>query len=407
MKRERIPYGLILLAAFALSLAAGCANDGGRGSPPKVPAGLRAAFAARLDSLAAEAGIPGASAAFILPDGAFAAFAWGLADSASGAPMTTGTRIICGSIGKTWLGATAAGLAADGVIDLDAPLSRYLGAKPWFSRLPNANDLTLRRLMNHASGVPDHLDRPEYMEALRGVVACGDPDSVFTHEQLVSYVLDLEPLHPAGGDFRYADMNYILAGLAVEAATGEVYDEMMRGNLTRIIGLKSTGPTVSRYLEGLACGYLEADNVFGLPAVTLADDGFLNHNPAVEWTGGGVVTTPGDLARWARMLWSGRLLGPEATAELLRGHPRDPGDPALGDYGLAVFIDRDSIGRRLHHSGWYPGYNSIVAHWPEIDLTLALQINRDHDTRLREIHAALADLLAERTGAAKKSRKAA
>ena len=58
-------------------------------------------------------------------------------------------------------------------------------------------------------------------------------------------------------------------------------------------------------------------------------------------------------------------------------------------------IDQDARGRILLHSGWYPGYHSQAAHWPDLDLTLALQINRDHDSQLREIHAALADLLTE------------
>ena len=384
---------LILAAAFAILLAAGCSQTPDKAAASRVPDDLRAAFASRLDSLATEAGIPGANVAFILPDGGLAAFAWGLADSIGGKQMTSASRMISGSVGKTWFAATTVQLALDGVIDLDAPLATYLGDKPWFDRLPNSGDLTLRRLMNHASGMPDHLAQPAFLSDLRSMLARGDPDTVFTHEELISYVLDLEPLHPAGGLFRYTDTNYILSGLAVEAATGRAYDEMMRENLTAAIGLDSTGPTSSRYLEGMACGHVSDDNPFGLPTRTLGDDGFLNHNPAMEWTGGGVVTTPTDLARWVRMLWSGELLGEAGLAELLRGRLLDLDDPVKGSYGLAVFMDAGEHGRRFSHSGWYPGYHTLAAYWPDRNVTLVVQINRDHDSQLREIHAALADLL--------------
>jgi len=384
---------LILAAAFAILLAAGCSQTPDKAAASRVPDDLRAAFASRLDSLATAAGIPGASAAFILPDGGLASFAWGLADSVGAKPMTTSSRMISGSVGKTWFAATVVKLALGGEIDLDAPLATYLGDEPWFSHLPNSGDLTLRRLMNHASGMPDHLEQPAFLSDLRGMLACGNPDTVFSHEDLIGYVLDLEPLHPAGGLFRYTDTNYILSGLAVEAAAGRAYDQMLRENLTAAIGLDSTAPTSSRYLEGMACGHVSDDNPFGLPTRTLGDDGFLNHNPALEWTGGGVVTTPTDLARWTRMLWSGELLGEAGMEDLLRGCLLDPDDPAKGSYGLAVFMDAGEHGRRFSHGGWYPGYHTLAAYWPDRDVTLAVQINRDHDSQLREIHAALADLL--------------
>ena len=380
-----------LTLLLLILLLAGC---GGATNDAEAPPALQQAFAARLDSLATAAGLPGANAAFRLADGRIGAAAFGLADSTTGRVMTPGTRMLAGSIGKTWVAGVVVQLAHEGVLDLDAPVSSLLGDRPWFDRLPNGPDLTLRLLMNHDSGMPDHLDQQAYLDDVRALVAPGaDPDATIAHEALIGYVLDLEPLHPAGRGFRYTDTNYILAGLAIEAATGHDYDDLMRERLAAPLGLTATEPQ-RRTAAGLACGHTTTDNVFGLPPRLLADDGFMTHNPAIEWTGGGVVSTPRDLVRWAALLWGGKLPGAgDYLPELLRGPPQDPDDPSAGRYGLAVFIDETDHGARLSHTGWYPGYHSMVAYWPDAGVAVALQINRDHDTQLREIHAALAELL--------------
>ncbi|HVH11731.1 MAG TPA: serine hydrolase domain-containing protein, partial [Longimicrobium sp.] len=44
-------------------------------------------------------------------------------------------------------------LVQEGRMELDAPVARYLGDQPWFTRLPKAADVTVRMLMNHTSGI--------------------------------------------------------------------------------------------------------------------------------------------------------------------------------------------------------------------------------------------------------------
>jgi hypothetical protein len=48
------------------------------------------------------------------------------------------------------------------------------------------------------------------------------------------------------------------------------------------------------------------------------------------------------------------------------------------------------------HSGWYPGYHTMVRYWPDHDTLVAVQINRDYDSHLREVAAALAELVLPR-----------
>ncbi len=153
----------------------GIETDAGRGLRPSwwilllalfwLPAHTSAAasdlheqFLATLDGLRAEHGFPGATAAYVLlPDGATGVAATGFSDLETKTPMTVRSRMLAASIGKTFVGATMVALAREGCLDLDAPLSRYLSQRPWFTRLPNHASITLRHLLNHTSGLTDHV----------------------------------------------------------------------------------------------------------------------------------------------------------------------------------------------------------------------------------------------------------
>jgi D-alanyl-D-alanine carboxypeptidase len=65
--------------------------------------------------------------------------------------------MLAASIGKSFVAATCVSLAREGVLDLDRPVAYWLGEYTWFDRLPNHDIITLRQLLNHTSGLPDHV----------------------------------------------------------------------------------------------------------------------------------------------------------------------------------------------------------------------------------------------------------
>ena len=133
--------------------------------------------------------------------------------------MTPDMRMGSGSIGKTYVAAVALQLAMSGELDLDAPVSTWLGGEAWFSRVPNHADLTVRNLLNHTAGmIQPYFEDPDFAVRLGEVFR--DPDAYMTPEEFIAEtVLDAEPLFPAGGGYHYSDVHYTLAGLAIEEAT--------------------------------------------------------------------------------------------------------------------------------------------------------------------------------------------
>jgi D-alanyl-D-alanine carboxypeptidase len=114
-------------------------------------------FQSALDAFQKQYGFPGATVAYVLQDGTAGVAATGVADIEAGTPMTVQSRMLSASLGKTFVGATAVALAREGILDLDIPVSRWLVDRQWFTRLPNHDAITLRHLLTHSSGLPDHV----------------------------------------------------------------------------------------------------------------------------------------------------------------------------------------------------------------------------------------------------------
>jgi D-alanyl-D-alanine carboxypeptidase len=355
--------------------------------PPELPT-LEARFQGELDRLCQLYRFPGATAAFILPDGQQGGFATGYADREQSIPMRPDSLQLAGSVGKSFVSAVVLSLARDGTLGLDDKISKWLGGERWFRRLPNQSYITIRMLLSHSSGMPDHVRDERFISAVRRHVR-SDPDFHFSPEELVQFVLDKDALLAPGRGFSFSDTNYILAGMIVERATGSsYYGELTRRFLTPL-GLSLTGPADRRGLPSLAPGYVSGSNPFGLPRKTVSR-GMLVVNPITEWTGGGLVSNPQDLARWAKTLYEGKALKEPYLDDLL-------GSAASSRkgrrYALGVEIDNSELGPIYGHDGWFPGYRTKMAYFPDHRIAVAMQINTDDNVDERQWVLSLARTL--------------
>jgi D-alanyl-D-alanine carboxypeptidase len=330
---------------------------------------LRAAVQAYLDEWRAGAAFPGVSAGLVTRDGTVLGVVSGVASRTTPAPLGEDDLLMAGSVGKTFFAALAMQLVEAGRLDLDAPISRYLGTRPWFFRLPNAAGITVRMLMNHTSGLVRYEMHPRFTADLRA-----QPDRVWTPEEQIAYLLDAEPPFAAGQGWDYSDTNYIVLGMILEGLTeGTLYEEVERRFLTPL-GLARVVPTTTRRIEGLVQGYAGPRDPLGLPDEVLVDGVFVV-NPQFEWTGGGYATSARDLARWGQALYTGRAIAPALVARMTsESVPARLGPETR--YGLGVIVRPSTpIGLVWGHSGFFPGYQTELVHGVERSVTVALQIN--------------------------------
>jgi D-alanyl-D-alanine carboxypeptidase len=358
-------------------------------------------FQSALDAFQKQYGFPGATAAYVLQDGTIGVAATGFADIEAGTPMTAQSRMLSASIGKTFVGATVIALAREGILDLDIPVSRWLGDRQWFSRLPNHDAITLRHLLTHSSGLPDHVHLDNFANEVSR--KWRENDNTFPPESLIWFILDLPPLFEAGKGWAYTDTGYILIGLVIEKAAGRSYYDEIKERFLTPLGLTLTAPADSRFLTGLAAGYMAADNAFGFPRKTTTADGAMVWHPGLEWTGGGLVSNSRDLALWGTALFGGNAMSGPYLDELLNSVPISP-DTSDIQYGAGVGIYRTGpFGPVYGHGGWIPGYSSSLRYYVDHGIAIAFQINTDigivDDSTpvMREMEARLAEIVISAT----------
>lgn len=353
-----------------------------------VRADRMARFQALMEEFHAGGTFPGANAAVSLPDGTVLTIPVGEADTTLHLPMAPEARMPQGSVGKTYFAAVAMRLIGEGRLQLDARVSDYLGHLPWFSRIPNAESITVRHLMTHTSGVM----RYEFKEAFTRDLSA-DPDRRWSPEDLVAYVLDEEAAFAPGEGWEYSDTNFILLGMIVEEITGRACYDLIQEWLLDPLGLDDTVPNDSRVIPGIIQGYAGPENPFGGRDEVILPDGRFVINPQFEWAGGGFSSTAADLARWARALFSGKAVEPTLLDRMLDGVPARLGPETR--YGLGVIIRRTPLGLSYGHSGFFPGFITEMAYFPELDIAVAIQVNTSMGRSLGRSPVGVMNQLAE------------
>jgi D-alanyl-D-alanine carboxypeptidase len=329
---------------------------------------LETALQLKLDEWHKAGSFPGATLGVVLSNGESFGLAVGFSDRQTKKPMKPDDRMLAGSVGKTFAAATALQLVKERKINLDDKIEKYLGREPWFSRLPNAKEITVRQLMNHSSGLVRYEFKEQFTKDLTA-----NPDKVWKPAELVAYLLDEKPPFEAGKGWDYSDTNYIVLGMIIEKVTGRKFYHEANRRLVKPLKLTNTIPQDGPRLPSVVQGYAGPNNPFGGTDEMIVNGKFAI-NPQFEWTGGGYASTTHDLARWAKMIYEGRAFSPDLLPQVLEGVSA----PMLGretKYGLGVIIRKTAAGASYGHSGFFPGYMTDMMYFPEHKVAVAVQVN--------------------------------
>jgi len=320
---------------------------------------------ARVAAAVADGEVPGLSASLEPAGGPRIDVQAGLADPRERMPVGTDTRFLSGSVGKTITALVAVQLTEAGQLDLDAPVATWLSDRDWWDDLANHDALTLRMLLNHSAGVPDYLEDIDFFLAglTRG-------NRGYTPDERVGFIAGDAPNGEPGAHFSYSDTDYVLVGLIIEAATGQDFYDLAQDMVVRPLGMNRTQPLQGRDFADLAAGH--RGGLFGRKPTARA--GRLSSNLDHEWTGGGWVTTPGDLVTLYRSLGEdGRFA---AESAIMRSQINAFDADGTRGYGLGVYVRINPDGSyRLSHGGDFGGYRSAAIHDSGSGLTLAVQGN--------------------------------
>ena len=331
------------------------------------PTSLKDRLQAKFDELHKAGSFPGGTAGFVLADGTSFGIAVGVSDRTAKTPMKPTDRLLLGSVGKTYVSAVALQMIHEKRFSLDDTLDKFFAKDSWFPRIANASKITVRHLMTHTSGLVRYEFNPQFTKDLTA-----NPDKVWSGEDRLAYLFDAKPPFAPGEGWEYSDTNYIVLGMIIERVGKKPYYEQLKTRILTPHGLNDTVPADSRAVPGLTQGYAGEKNPFG-GSDEMIKDGKFAVNPQFEWTGGGLAVTALDLAKWGKLLYEGKAFAPEMLPKMLDGVPARLGPEAT--YGLGVIIRPSAHGITYGHSGFMPGYQTELVYFPDLNVSIAVQIN--------------------------------
>jgi D-alanyl-D-alanine carboxypeptidase len=352
MPSHVLPVRRATRGALVLLLAAGVvappAIVGAQGAPP---------LTVRLDTIAGsgivERRVVGLTAMVVRDGDTLLAKGYGKADVEWDVPMPFDAMFEVGSIAKQFTAVAILQLRDEGKLSLDDPITTWL---PDFDT--KGNTVTLRRLMDHTSGIAGITELPEF-----GVLRT---NLRFPRDSALA-LIDRQPFQfPTGTAQVYNNSAFILLGHVVEKASGMTYEDYVERRLFAPLGMtRSTDCNSSENVPRRAHGY-EVQN------------GVIRRAPTNvhTWTfaAGSLCSTAGDLVTWLQALHGGKVLSPRSYKEMTTPSTLADGTPLR--YGLGIGVGTDARGLRvIGHGGSIAGFAAEAAWYPDARMAVVVLMN--------------------------------
>jgi len=329
----------------------------------------------------------------------------GVRSLTTGAELSTSDYFRWASITKPMTSIVVLQLVEEGLLDLDATVSTYLG-EGWASGyvldgVDYGDVITIRQILDHTDGFAEFaFDLGFY------VLASTRLDTPFEPEEVIDWAVEQGPLYEPGTAYEYNTVGFIVAGLVIEEVTGNSAHIELRNRLFDpadaseiYLPPKESPPeqTINGYVQGdlkLALDFVPGFAVYTAEATVGAfyDISVIPQEVlrSVGWTGGGIEAQAEDLARVFRQQFTGALSDDMLTAFTT------PSD--FSNYGLGINVGEVDGYTVYSHGGGTPGFRSHAMYMPELDVTIAvsanlIQIEPDIESLASDIAAVIIDNL--------------
>lgn len=336
-------------SALTLAIAAGIALGGATlpaqpaprpADDPEVQGAIRL-FSAWMEGQIAYRGLPGVAVGVVADQELVWARGFGLADVEARRPMTPATRFRMASHSKLFTAIAIMQLREQGRLGLDDPVSKHL---PWFqvkAAAPDDPPITIEQLLTHASGLP------------REAGAHWTTHDFPTETEVRALLPGRQAAFSPEVRWKYSNLAYTLAGMVVEAVSGERWADYVQRHIFTPLGMTSS--SVDEPVPGLAVGYGRR-----MP------DGSREVMPFVDSRGmaaaTGITSTVEDMARFVSAQFrrgsrgGDRILSTASLREMHRVRMLE-NDWTRGQ-GIGFAVNRVANRLYLGHGGGYPGYTT-------------------------------------------------
>lgn len=264
-------------------------------------------------------------------------------------PQTTSFRIA--SVTKQFTASAILKLQEEGKLSANDKLSKYI---PDF---PRGDEVTLRHLLTHTSGIHNYTDEPDFLSRVTNATTT---EAII--EEIKKCPYDFEP----GAKWNYDNSGYILLGYIVEKVSGQSYGDFLRENFFLPLGMTNTG-VYRAHPPHEALGYSLGTN--GLTRALYWDP---------SWCGGAgaLSSTVEDLYRWNEGIFNGRVLDAASLATAFTPVKMSEGQVNWdAGYGCGWYVGHYRGLREISHDGLMSGFRSILLRMPDEKFTVDILVN--------------------------------
>jgi len=272
--------------------------------------------------------------------------AYGFADVSNKMPAANDTKYKVGSITEMFTSAIVFQLIEEKKLTLQTKL------KEFFPKIKNADKITIEAMLNHKSGIYDLTNDANFDQS---------KTKLQTRKDILDRLYSHEPALAPDSLAQVSSSNYLLLGYIIQDITKKTFKE----NVTQRI-IKPAGLTHTQYFNKI--------NTKKNEALSYAfADGHWEKETEIHETivgaSGGLQSTPGDLTKFIKALYDGKLIKPESLAEMTKI------DNGIGKGVFNfMFAERKFTGR----NGNIEGFRSVVGYYPKEQLGFSLILNGEN-----------------------------
>jgi serine beta-lactamase-like protein LACTB len=363
---SRLQVGMLVACAAvaALASAPGTRAQAVIPLPADRARAVERAVAAEMSRL----NIPGLSIAVATGDDLRLTAAYGLADLENFVPAKPDTVFRLASLSKAITATAVMLLAERGLLDLDAPIQKYVPSfpeKPW--------PLTARQLLAHQAGIRHYAEGE--MANPRHFASLTEALQLFKESPL---------LHEPGTKALYSSYGYNLLGCVIESASGMSFVEFVRQSILVPAGMTTTqADNHFEIIPNRAAGYFKDAS------------GRLRNSPLSDTSSkvpaGGLCGTAADMGRFAAAFLSGSIVKPETVQKMLTRQKTRDGK--LTGLGLGFVIGERGRRREAWCTGAAPKVSGTLYLRPDGRIAVVVLCNLESvPSPLMELARQVADI---------------
>lgn len=280
--------------------------------------------------------------------------AYGMADLEHDVPNTPSTVMEPGSVAKQFTATAVVLLALDGKLSLEDDVRKYIPELPEY-----AEPVTIRRLMNHTSGLRD-------WGSVAGIEGWPRTRRAHTHTHVLDILSRQKELNYRPGDYySYTNSGFNLQAMLVERVSGMGFADFSRERIFEPLGMTRTEwrDDFNRVVKDRAVAYRPVPGGAWSMLMPFED---VHGN-------GGLLTTVEDMLKFTQNLETGALGGPRYLEEMHRQGVLNSGQVIT--YASGLVVNEYKGVRQVQHSGSTAGYRGHLARFPDQGVAVAVMCN--------------------------------